>query len=135
MTDQISVVVRDSMLYDPVSDEQLMTLFFPRRTITARELIRERVYQEVQAYNQKMPEVFRGLVAPTDAERVLNGFRLRTTRSIDPEKQCKLAMQAFAQNGFILLVDDQQVSELDQQIELKSSTSVVFLKLTPLVGG
>lgn len=135
MTDQISVVVRDSMLYDPVSDEQLMTLFFPKRIITARELIRERVFQEVQAYNQKMTDVFRGLVAPTDAERVLNGFRLRTTRSIDPEKQCKLAMQAFEQNGFILLVDDQQVSELDQQIELKTSTSVVFLKLTPLVGG
>ena len=135
MTDQISVVVRDSILYDPVSDEQIMTLFFPRRVTTARELIRERINQEVQAYNQKMPEVFRGLVAPTEAERVLNGFRLRTTRSIDPEKQCSLAMQAFEQNSFILLVDDQQVSDLDQQIELHSSTSVVFLKLTPLVGG
>ncbi len=135
MTDQISVTVRDSVLYGGLSDEQLMTLFFPKRTITARELIRERVRQEVQEYNQKTPEVFHGLVAPTDAERALNGFRMPKKREIDAEKQCEIALQAFQQNGFILMVDDRQVYELEQKIELSGGTSVVFLKLTPLVGG
>ena len=53
-----------------------MPLEFPTERITVRELIRERVYQEVQDFNRKQGErVFRGLVQPTDAERVLNGRR------------------------------------------------------------
>lgn len=135
MSEQIAVSVRDTVLYEPISDEQILTLFFPKRVITARELIRERVLQEVQAYNQRLPDIFRGLVAPSEAERVLNGFRLPKQRAIDGEKQCQLALQAFEQNTFILLVDDRQVAELDQTIELHANTSVTFLKLTPLVGG
>jgi hypothetical protein len=44
--------------------------------ITVRELIRSRIYQEVQDYNLKEPEHFRGLVEPSEAERTLNGYRL-----------------------------------------------------------
>jgi hypothetical protein len=132
---EVEVVVRDSLLYDTQSEEQLLTLFFPKRTVTARELIRERVYQEVRAYNDRLPEVFRGLVTPSDAERVLNGYRMPKNRAIDAEKQGQLALDAFEQNGFILLVDDKQVGGLDDEIEIHPGASVVFLKLTPLVGG
>jgi hypothetical protein len=135
MIDPISVTVRDSVLYDTASDEQLMTLFFPKRQITARELICERVRQEVNAYNSRLPDVFQGLVAPSDAERVLNGFRLPQQRKIDAEAQCKRACEAFEQNGFILLLDDRQVETLDEPLELRSNSSVIFLKLMPLVGG
>jgi len=44
MTD-VQVVVRDSILYDTQAEVHLLNLFFPKRTITARELIRERVMQ------------------------------------------------------------------------------------------
>src|SRR6266478_4189702 len=37
--------------------------------ITVRELIRSRVYQEVQDYNVKTPEYFRGLVGPAETIR------------------------------------------------------------------
>ena len=131
----IQVVVRDSLLYDTQSEEPLLTLFFPKRTITARELVRERVYREVQAYNERLSGIFQGLVTPSDAERVLNGYRVPAKRAIDAEVQCRLAEAAFDQNGFILLVDDRQVGELDDEIEIHPGTSVVFLKLTPLVGG
>jgi hypothetical protein len=135
MSEQISVTIRDSVLYDPISNEELMILFFPKRTITARELICERVLHEVQAYNQKLPEVFHGLVAPAEAERVLNGFRMAKQHLIDAEKQCQIALQAFEQNGFILMVDELQMTELDQKIELRINSIVIFHRLTPLVGG
>ncbi|HEX2981603.1 MAG TPA: hypothetical protein VHO48_15160 [Anaerolineaceae bacterium] len=135
MSEQIAVIVRDTVLYDPISDEELMTLFFPKRTITARELIEERVRQEVQTYNDRLPEVFRGLVAPLDAEKVLNGFRMPRKRSVDAGEQCRLACEAFENNGFILLVEERQVETLDEPIEIRTNTSVAFLKLTPLVGG
>lgn len=46
--------------------------------LAVRELIRRRVFQEVAEYNARTPEVFQGLVQPEDAERVLNGYALRT---------------------------------------------------------
>ncbi len=132
---EVEVIIRDSILYETQPDDQLLSLFFPTQTITARELIRERVYREVQAYNDHTSDVFKGLVAPSESERVLNGFKLPKKRSVDPHKQFILACHAFEQNGFILLVDDQQVSQLDEKIQIHSGSSVVFLKLTPLVGG
>src|SRR5262245_34559428 len=64
--------VRDETTSGDVYDER--PLEFPTERITVRELIRERVYQEVQDFNRKSREqTFRGLVQPTDAERTLNG--------------------------------------------------------------
>ncbi|MFE0249746.1 hypothetical protein [Streptomyces sp. NPDC059010] len=103
--------------------------------LTVRELIRRRVFQEVAEYNARTPEVFQGLVQPRDAERVLNGYALRTARRIDPEAQTELALKAFAGNGFLVLVGDRQVTELDAEIELALGTEITFLKLVPLVGG
>src|SRR5262245_61707608 len=72
--------------------------------MTVRELIRARIYQEVQDYNQKAPEYFRGLVEPTQAEKTLNGYKLRDRRKIDWQEQYKKALEAFGRNGFFVLV-------------------------------
>jgi hypothetical protein len=103
--------------------------------MTVRELIRARIYQEVQDYNQKQPEYFRGLVEPTNAERVLNGYKLKAKRQIDWEEQFKRALEAFERNGFFVLVGDKQAESLDQQFEVKVDTEVSFVRLLPLVGG
>ena len=103
--------------------------------IDAGELIRRRVFQEVAEYNARTPAVFQGLVQPQDTERVLNGYALRTPRRIDPETQTELALKAFAGNGFLLLVGDRQLTELDDEIELGPGVEVTFLKLVALVGG
>lgn len=60
-----------------------ITLEFLTDYITVRELIRERVYQEVKGYNTNQADTFRGLVQPTDAEQNLNGFKLKKRRQID----------------------------------------------------
>jgi hypothetical protein len=111
------------------------SLEFAEGRASLAELIRRRVFQEVADYNARTPAVFQGLVQPEDAERVLNGYALRTPRRIDPEKQTALALEAFARNGFLVLVGDRQVTELDEEIELGPGTEVTFLKLVPLVGG
>ena len=116
-------------------DDRDFTLDVPDEKISVRELIRARVYREVHDYNLDQPEYFRGLVQPSEAERSLNGFKMRRRRTIDPERQIQLAKRAFYSNGFILLVDDRQVDELEDEIEIKPDTTVTFLKLVPLVGG
>ena len=104
--------------------------------MTVRELIRARIYQEVRDYNnQKEPEYFRGLVEPTDAERVLNGYKLKAKRKIDWEEQFRRATDAFHRNGFFVLVGDKQAETLDQEFEVKVDTEVSFVRMVPLVGG
>jgi hypothetical protein len=103
--------------------------------MTVRELLRARIYQEVQDYNQKEPEYFRGLVEPTNAERVLNGYKLKAKRKIDWQEQYNRALQGFERNGFFVLVGDKQAENLDQEFEVKVDTEVSFVKLVPLVGG
>lgn len=103
--------------------------------LTLREVIRRRVFQEVTEYNARTTGEFRGLVQPTEAERTLNGYALRTPRRIDPERQFELAVKAFGRNGFLVLIGDRQVEELDAELDLRLGTEVTFLKLVPLVGG
>ncbi|TMQ33384.1 MAG: hypothetical protein E6K70_13415 [Planctomycetota bacterium] len=103
--------------------------------LSVRELIRSRVYQEVQDYNLRQPQVYRGLVQPTDAERTLNGFTLKKPRQIDWKQQFDKAIEAFEANRILILVDDRQVDSLDEEIVIGPRTRVSFLRLTMLVGG
>jgi hypothetical protein len=103
--------------------------------LTLRELIRRRVWHEVAAFNATRSDVFTGLVRPRDAEQTSNGHRLTTDRPIDSEEQFARAVKAFGHNGFVVLIGDRQVMDLDEEIDLPAGTEVTFLKLVPLVGG
>ena len=111
------------------------TLQLATERLTVRELIRRRVRHEVEEYNRSTPEYFRGLVQPTEAERTLNGYRVRTRRALDWNEQYDAAVKAFQRNGFFILVGDEQVDGLDDEIVFTKDTDVRFLRLTPLVGG
>ena len=128
-----AVTVRDETSLGETTGE--LTLEFLTERVTARELIRSRVYQEVTEYNARQAGAFRGLVQPRDAERIREGFRLRSPRRIDWAEQYESALASFARNGFLILVDDRQVTDLDAEIELRHDTAVSFLRLVPLVGG
>ncbi len=106
---------------------------FDTETLTLRELISRRVQQEVERFNRSDVEVFRGLMEPEGIERLLNGVRERPV--LDWEKQVAKAITAFQGNGFLVLVDDRQITDLDQNLQLTAQTNVAFLKLVPLVGG
>jgi hypothetical protein len=121
-----------------------LTLDILDETITVRELIRSRVYQEVQDFNRRLQaadervEAFRGLVTPRDEERMLNGqprARRRNVKEIDWKEQFDVACHAFERNGFFLLIDDRQAESLDEVVTLRHDTRVSFVRLMPLVGG
>ncbi|GLW97888.1 hypothetical protein [Microtetraspora sp. NBRC 16547] len=103
--------------------------------ISARELVRLRVREEVARHNAAPSHRFRGLVRPSDAEAELNGYRMSTARRLDWERQADAAEAAFARNGFILLVGERQIDDLDEEIDLTRDPVVSFIKLVPLVGG
>ena len=127
-----TLTIRDQSTGHGPPHELVLELLTER--ITVRELIRSRVYQEVQDYNRRQPEVFQGLIAPTDAERTLNGFRLKP-RQIDWKKQFDKALEAFETGKFLILVNERQVEGLDEEILIQPGTDVSFLRLTMLTGG
>src|SRR5262249_62042002 len=98
------------------------TLHLAAERVTVRELIERRVTQEVEEYNRAQPEYFQGLVQPTDAERVLNGYRLRQKRMLDLGEQRARAVEAFQRAGFFVLLDDRQLDRLDDEIAVRPDT-------------
>jgi len=114
------------------------SLEFLNETITVRDLIRERVYQDVQDHNTSLNAAgpSRGLVQPEGLEKTLNGPRIDArSRPIDWKKQYEKAVEAFEANQILILIDDRQSESLDQSFTIGPSTTVTFLRLTLLVGG
>jgi hypothetical protein len=106
-----------------------------QETMTVRDLLSARVRQEVEHYNETLPETFQGLVQPEESEKLLNGYRVKSKRPLDWVVQFRQACSSFEKNGFLVLVDDTQVMELDAPITLTPESHVEFVKLVPLVGG
>jgi hypothetical protein len=133
----ISLKIQDTttLTLESQNSEPVLVLDLLTERITVRELIRSRVYQEVKDYNTRQPEYFRGLVQPTNTEQKLNSYKLKKPRQLDWENQFAQAIAAFEGNGFLILVDDEQLTELEAEIVITPTTVVTFLKLVPLVGG
>jgi hypothetical protein len=129
----LSVTVFDELGFGKRSPPFQLELASER--LRARDLIARRVEREVADYNQTQPEYFHGLVQPTDAERDLNGYRMRARRRLCATTQTELACEAFESGRFLLLVDDRQVERLDDELVIGKGVEVVFVKLVPLVGG
>ena len=129
----MNILISDELLSGTITNQ--FEIQIESDSITVEELISKRVMQEVEQYNRRLPEFFNGLIEPSDAEKTLNGFKLRKKQKIDAEKQMYVALNAFQKNGYFVLVDDSQVDDLNQIITLRGTSKISFVKLTPLIGG
>lgn len=108
---------------------------FHKQKVSVREIIEARVNAEVNRYNSKITDVFHGLVQPSEAEKALNGYKMKSAKPVDAEQQVYVALNAFLKNGYILLIDKFQPENLEDIVSINAQTQISFLKLTPLVGG
>jgi len=129
----MNVIIKDETFTGDILNE--IEIAVEKELVTVSDIISARVHAEVERYNNKSQEYFKGLIQPTDAEKTLNGFKMKTKRKIDPEKQVYVALDAFQKNGYFVLIDNQQAESLEQEVLLTADTTVSFIKLTPLVGG
>jgi hypothetical protein len=93
------------------------------------------VRDEVARFNAVPQEVFQGLVMPEGALPTAAGFRLPKQRRLDWEQQADRAVEAFGRNGFFVLIDDRQVTDLDEELALTADSDIRFVRLVQLVGG
>lgn len=114
--------------------------------ITARELIRRRIADEVETANRERAEFAAGharnrsFLIPLgdgtpEARLNLASARPSRTRLFDEAVEYDRAIEAFGRNQFILLFDERQISDLDEAIAVTPDSEAVFLYLTPLIGG
>lgn len=130
----ISITITDNTMSGKVLNS--LQLQLASTLTTARKIITERIYHEVARYNQAEQQLrFNGLVQPTQAEVILNDYENRPKRTIDAEAQCRKAYEEFERNGFFLLVDDKQITELDEAFTISEVSTVHFVKLVPLASG
>lgn len=129
-----TLLVRDETLDGRSLGEWSLDVLTER--LTVRELVRSRVYQEVQGHNLTKSDTFRGLVQPSPEEEQFNGpTAKRSFRPIDWKKQYETATEAFETGRILILVDDKQAESLDEEFDVRPGTAVTFLRLTLLVGG
>ena len=129
----ITITIKDETTGGKTVNEIQVT--FANELTTVKEIIETRVAAEVKTYNNKMPEYFHGLVQPSDAEKTLNGYKLKDRKKVDSEKQSLIALDAFQKNGFFILIDNIQSESLEQMLVINDKTNISFIKLTPHVGG
>ena len=128
-----TITIQDESATGKILHELLLEL--ADEIISVKELIRLRVFAEVERYNAQKNLDFQGLIQPTQQEQQLNQTAKNKKKLVDAEQQLYVALEAFQNNGFFLLVDNQQVTDLDSEIILTKNTAISFIKLTPLVGG
>ncbi|UFH60294.1 hypothetical protein [Sulfurovum mangrovi] len=119
-----TVVVNDKQLTGKVYRQ--IKLVIDESQITLKDLIIERVLQETTNHNtHSLEKVFTGLVNPAD----------ESAGMVDAEKQISIALKGFQENRFFVLVNDRQISSLDEMLSIDNKTRVSFIKLVPLIGG
>lgn len=121
---------------DPVG-----TARFDAPTITARQLIRARVELHVEQMRQPTNA---GITSSTQRERDDLGGRgfggFLFGDSDEPSRRrldalIAVAEQGYAAGRYFLLLGDRQAGGLDEEIDLRATSEVTFLLITPLKGG
>ena len=129
----VTITIKDETAGGDVINK--IPVSFASELVAVKDIIKARVFADVAAYNERLPEYFQGLIQPGEAEQTLNGYRMKERRRVDAEKQYTIALDAFSTNGYFVLIDNIQAEDPEQMVVINDNTEISFIKLTPLVGG
>jgi len=129
-----TLTIRDESTAGDRSEPVILS--FPTEEMTIREIIRERVYQEVDDFNRRRvtQSARRMLVEPSEAERLLAAAP-KAPSPIDWRPKFEAACRAFEQSRYLVLVGDRQAKSLDERVRIERGVEVIFLRIVPLIGG
>ena len=129
MNQPMKLAIFDSNTSQLKPTQPVMFLWFEYEEISAKDLICRRVTHEVEQFQQRR-EIMNTLVPlqeQNDASEILD--------SIDAKSYCQQAIQAFEQGSFFIIVDEEQITEINELIRLRKESEIAFFRLAPLVGG
>ena len=97
----------------------------------------ERINEQIRLNHAKHSRVASFLVGPHihQTERRLNIAAKIRPQKFDVEREVASAISAISAGQVIMLFNDREVVDLDADLTLTGDSSVIFLRLMPLVGG
>jgi hypothetical protein len=113
----------------------------PAKSSTLEELLTEIVRSEIQAFqfrqaDRRLTKVL-GLVdieAGVAVGKVSSGGS-DLEQVVDERGAVENALQAFKDGFYLVFIDDEQQEDLTAIVDLNANSELLFLRLTPLVGG
>lgn len=114
----------------------------PGAAETVRDLLEAIVCQQVDAFVQRKQDAKllralteREVAEGAEAGKIATGEQEPDHRMPDPRKAIEAAVTAFEDGFYYIFVNDAQIERLNQPLAPAAETKVLFLRLTPLVGG
>jgi hypothetical protein len=108
---------------------------------TLRALIERVVREAVAAFEERRAErpflhvlTERELTDGAERGRIVSGGQPRGPRP-DPDAAVGVALQAFEDGIYLVLIDGEQQRDLDAQVLVSEETTLTFLRLVALAGG
>jgi hypothetical protein len=112
----------------------------PVQSSTLEELLTEIVTTEVSAFHARQHDRRLTILGLVDIEAGVVVGKISSggselDQAVDVQGAIETALQAFKDGFYLVFVDDQQQEDLKATVALSSSSELLFLRLTPLVGG
>jgi hypothetical protein len=109
--------------------------------LTLEELLTEIVTAEIQAFSDRQAE--RRITKVLGLVEIEAGVALGKISSggseleqvVDVQNAIENALQAFKDGFYLVFIDDKQQENLTAVVDLTANSELLFLRLTPLVGG
>lgn len=133
----LTVAIRTWM---PGQSDQTDSLALEVERLSAAEFIRSVVEKQVDEEQERLrllQESNEAVSAVPQTRNIIYALSRTANMAelLDAAQQTRKAWHAFTANRYLLLIDNQRVQSLEEELILTSETKVVFLQLTPLVGG
>jgi hypothetical protein len=108
---------------------------------TLRDLISHVVRGEVAAFQDRQEE--RRLLKALSAREIAAGAAAgkiemggqELDQIVDPDEAVAVALQAFTDGMYLVVVEERELRELDEPIALQPSSRVTFIRMSMLAGG
>lgn len=110
------------------------------RIVTLRDLLTYLVQQEVEAYTERnesrrLEQVLSKARIDTSAAQGKVNAEPRQAEPVDVDAAIATALSTFEDGFYFVFIDDHQQEDLDAEVALQKDSRVLFVRLTPLVGG
>jgi hypothetical protein len=109
---------------------------------TARDLLVAVVHEQVSSFRSRKQEAKvlrilteRDIDEGREVGRIASGDQEPDDRVPDTKLAIEAALTAFEDGFYYMFVNDRQVERLDQVVDQRDVTDVLFVRLTPLAGG
>ncbi len=117
------------------SGDRRFTLIVYDNTVSVRSLIEARIHRLLQEKGGRLSDSVNPSMDRDAREVELNPSRQEKPDSDKRKRLVEEACEAFGKNGFFVLVDGVQKTDLDEAVPLTPDSEIRFLQLVPLVGG